>query len=85
MTTTIITSNQVFSSNAKIKVSKSEYLENCFDIFAYEPVFNIIVKIGLINNKTKVVTPSHGYFYPHIYGKTMKNFAKNNGFTFNNN
>ncbi len=64
---------------------RRESHEHLVRIFAYEPYFGKKVWVGTINHKLREIYPSHGYFYPHKYGKLMKNVAKQMGYTFNNN
>lgn len=53
-------------------------------IEGFEPYFNTFVWVGRINHAKKEISPSHGYFYPHNYGKRMKAKAKKLGYTFKN-
>lgn len=54
-------------------------------IFAYEPYFGEDVWVGTIYHDKREICPSHGYFYPHKYGKLMKKLADELGYYFNNN
>ncbi len=54
-------------------------------ILRYEPYFNERVATAIINHELKEIRPTHGYFYPHKYGKMNKQLAKKIGYSFNNN
>lgn len=54
-------------------------------IYAYEPYFGKDVWVGVLDYDKREVSPTHGYFYPHKYGKLMKKMAEEMRFTFNNN
>ena len=71
------------ATNKQLKVltTKKDY-EYSFDILGFEPYFNDFVVVGTINHNTKRIRPTHGYFYPHKYGKRMKAMAKKLNYTF---
>ena len=58
---------------------------NRLHIYAYEPYFKSDVWVGVMDYDRREVRPTHGYFYPHKYGKLMKKMAEQMRFTFNNN
>ena len=53
-------------------------------IYAYEPYFDKDVWVGVIDYDKRVIYPTHGYFYPHKYGKLMKKIAETEGLRFAN-
>jgi hypothetical protein len=55
------------------------------EILGFEPYFNKLVLIAMINHERKEIRPTNGYFYPHKYGKKAKKYAESIGYTFNNN
>jgi hypothetical protein len=55
------------------------------EILGYEPFFEKDVTVATINNEKQEVSPTHGYYYPHKYGKITKEYANLLGYTFNNN
>lgn len=58
-------------------VFETEINKSVLYVYGYEPYFGKHIKIGkCVDN---VVTPSHGYFYPHKYGKFLKKYAKQIG------
>jgi hypothetical protein len=52
-------------------------------IYGIEPYFNYEVQIGTIIKKE--IIPSHGYFFPHPFGRIMKHIANRMKYSFNNN
>ena len=60
------------------------FRENENKILNFEPYFNDYVITATICHNSKEIKPSHGYFYPHKYGKINKLVAKKLGYTFNN-
>lgn len=41
--------------------------------------------IATIFHRQKTIYPTHGYFYPHRYGKLVKKYAEQINYIFNNN
>jgi hypothetical protein len=62
------------------KVKHSE--NNSIMIGGFEPYFNEFVWVGTINHENKTIRANFGYFYPHKYGKEMKNCAKSMNYKF---
>jgi len=48
----------------------------------FEPYFEKEVIVASINEDTKTIRPSHGYFYPNKIGKKSIAWAKRNGYKF---
>ena len=53
-------------------------------LYAYEPRLNRKVWVGTIDHNKRYISPTHGYFYPHKYGKLMQKLAYAMGYAFNN-
>lgn len=51
-------------------------------LMGYEPYFEKDVAIATINENTKVVRPTHGYYPNHPMGKKSKAWAKRNGYKY---
>ena len=81
MQTTIINHSGVLE---RFNVVKSELLPNCYVVYGYEPYFDAMVQVGIIDQEAKEMRPSHGYFLPHIYGQTMQSVCKKMGLKFIN-
>ena len=67
-----------------LKFAEYPYDKKNIIIYGYEPYFQRNVEVGFIMPDKKVIKPSHGYFFPHPYGKKMKAVAKKIGFVFDN-
>lgn len=56
--------------------------QNSNDLMGYEPYFEKNVAIATINEKSKEVRPTHGYFPKHPMSKKAIAWAKKNGYTY---